>query len=183
MRTKLFALLIAGLLGVIPQVSSAIIITGWNVTIDNSLGSVQVNDKVGIFEDGVFNDGQTVVIESSRYSPRRISTISISASRFSCGSRSSARIPPATSSLSMNILPIAPWWTGTISIWPLLPTSEIIRVLPPSVSTPAIFSRPASPAIRSSRSPAHSITASMRCRPKSTLKTVWCPPAASSSRV
>ncbi len=63
MRTKLFALLIAGLLGVIPQVSSAIIITGWNVTIDNSLGSVQVNDEVGIFEDGVFNDGQTVVIE------------------------------------------------------------------------------------------------------------------------
>lgn len=61
MKTKLFALLIAGLLGVIPQVSSAIIISGWNVTIDNTMGYADVN--VGIFEDGVFNSGQTVVIE------------------------------------------------------------------------------------------------------------------------
>lgn len=61
MRKKLFALLIAGLLSVLPQVSSAVIIPGWNVTIDNTLGNAEVN--VGIFADGVFNNGQTVVIE------------------------------------------------------------------------------------------------------------------------
>ncbi len=64
MKTKLFVLLVAAVLGFVPQISSAAMITGWNVTIDNTMGSAEMTEvNVAVFEDGVFDDGQTVVIE------------------------------------------------------------------------------------------------------------------------
>jgi hypothetical protein len=64
MKTKLFVLLVAAVLGFFPQISSAAMITGWNVTIDNTMGSAEMTEvNVAVFEDGVFDDGQTVVIE------------------------------------------------------------------------------------------------------------------------
>ena len=62
MKTKLFALLIAVLLGYLPQMSSAVIISDWEITVDVTAGS-SLNVDVGVFPDGVFNNGQTLVIE------------------------------------------------------------------------------------------------------------------------
>jgi hypothetical protein len=68
MKTKQFLLMVSMLLVCIPVMANATTITngnelvsGWDVRIDNSLGNAYVN--VGVFEDGIFNDGRTVVIE------------------------------------------------------------------------------------------------------------------------